>query len=114
MTSHLGTGRAIALTLVAALLTLVPLAGQDHSAASAATPLTVAQAVSRQDGTSQTVRGYVVGQPTGTSTVLRSGFTDDYAIALADSASEIGTTRRSTCRCPARSARSGDCGLIPG
>ena len=93
MTSHLGTGRALALTLVAALLTLLPAVGQDRSAASAATPLTVAQAVSRQDGTSQTVRGYVVGQPTGTSTVLRSGFTNDYAIAVADTASETGTTR---------------------
>ena len=93
MTSHLGTGRALALTLVAALLTLLPAVGQDRSAASAATPLTVAQAVSRQDGTSQTVRGYVVGQPTGTSTVLRSGFTNDYAIAIADTASETGTTR---------------------
>ena len=93
MTSHLGTGRALALALVAALLTLLPLAGPAQPSAHAAAPLTVAQAVSRQDGTSQTVRGYVVGQPTGTSTVLRSGFTNDYAIAIADSASETGTTR---------------------
>ena len=93
MTSHLGTGRALALTLVTTLLSLLPLAGPTQPAAQAVAPLTVAQAVSRQDGTSQTVRGYVVGQPTGTSTVLRSGFTNDYAIAIADSASETGTTR---------------------
>ena len=93
MTSHLGTGRALALALVAALLTLLPLGGPAQPSAHAAAPLTVAQAVSRQDGTSQPVRGYVVGQPTGTSTVLRSGFTNDYAIAIADSASETGTTR---------------------
>ncbi|MCD5354217.1 endonuclease [Kineosporia mesophila] len=57
----------------------------------AATPLTVAAAISQQTGSSQTVRGYVVGEPTATSTVKRSGFTGDTAIALADSASETDT-----------------------
>src|SRR4051812_4437578 len=52
--------------------------------AAASTPLTVAQAIAQQD-TSATVRGYVVGQPTATSTVIRSGFTADTALALADS-----------------------------
>lgn len=56
----------------------------------AATPLTVAQAVAQQ-GSSQTVRGYVVGQPTSTTTVVRSGFPNDYAIALADSPGETDT-----------------------
>ncbi|MBT0772596.1 endonuclease [Kineosporia sp. J2-2] len=55
------------------------------------TPLTVAQAIAGQSGTSSLVRGYVVGQPTATDTVLRSGFTGDTAIALADSAGETDT-----------------------
>jgi endonuclease I len=59
----------------------------------AAAPLTVAQAVAAQDGRSATVRGYVVGQPTATSTVVRSGFPNDYALAIADSAAETGTSR---------------------
>ncbi|QQQ79894.1 endonuclease [Saccharothrix sp. 6-C] len=55
------------------------------TAAAGATPITVAQAVGQQNGASATVRGYVVGQPTATSTVVRSGFPSDYALALADS-----------------------------
>lgn len=62
-------------------------------AATAATPLTVAQAISTQTGATQQVRGYIVGQPTATSTVVRSGFPDDYAIALADSPSETSTSK---------------------
>ncbi|HEY7717176.1 MAG TPA: endonuclease [Pedococcus sp.] len=60
--------------------------------AEAAAPLTVAQAVATQDGTSHTVRGFIVGEPVATSTVNRSGFTADYAIALADSPSETSTS----------------------
>jgi len=60
--------------------------------AHAATPLTVAQAIGQQ-GSSGTVRGYVVGQPTATYTVVRSGFPNDYALALADSPTETGTSR---------------------
>ena len=56
----------------------------------AVTPLTVAQAISQQ-GSAQTVRGYVVGQPTASSTVVRSGFPNDYAIALADAPGETDT-----------------------
>jgi endonuclease I len=56
----------------------------------AADPLTVAQAIGSQSGPG-TVRGYVVGQPTGTDTVLRSGFTGDTALAIADSSGETGT-----------------------
>ena len=56
--------------------------------AAAAEPLSVAQAISTQNGSAQTVRGYVVGQPTGASTVLFSNFTGDTAIAIADSAGE--------------------------
>ena len=47
-------------------------------------PLTVAQAVAQQSGGSATVRGYVVGQPTATSTVVTKDFPNDYALALAD------------------------------
>ena len=43
------------------------------AALAATTPLTVSQAVSTQDGRSATVRGYVVGQPTATSTVVGAG-----------------------------------------
>ncbi|MGH3659277.1 MAG: DUF6359 domain-containing protein, partial [Micromonosporaceae bacterium] len=70
----------LALGLVAAL---VPLA-----ASSAATTLTVAQAIGTQNGSSQTVHGYVVGQPTATNTVVTSNFPNDYALALADSPGE--------------------------
>jgi endonuclease I len=63
------------------------------TAAVAAAPLTVAQAISQQTGASATVRGYVVGEPTTSTTVIRSGYPDDYALALADTASETGTSR---------------------
>ena len=59
----------------------------------AAAPLTVSQAIGSQTGQSATVRGYVVGQPTATSTVVRSSFPNDYALAIADSASETSTSR---------------------
>ncbi|OLR94593.1 ribonuclease [Actinokineospora bangkokensis] len=62
-------------------------------AAGAATPLTVAQALGQQNGAAATVRGYVVGQPTATNTVVRSNYPSDYALALADSASETSTSR---------------------
>jgi endonuclease I len=79
------------LALVIGLLAAVGLYGS--TAAVAAGPLTVAEAISQQSGAPATVRGYVVGQPTATSTVLRSGFPDDNALALADSASETSTSR---------------------
>ncbi|SEQ44654.1 Endonuclease I [Lentzea xinjiangensis] len=79
------------LALVVGLLAAVGLYGS--TAASAAAPLTVAQAASQQNGASATVRGYVVGQPTATTTVIRSGFPNDYALALADSPAETGTSR---------------------
>ena len=90
MNRHLGTGRAVALALISALiLVLAPVA----PSAMAATPITVTQAIGQQDGSSQTVRGYVVGQPTATNTVVRSGFPNDYALAIADSASQAGTAQ---------------------
>ncbi|MGK5518142.1 endonuclease [Micromonospora sp. URMC 107] len=63
------------------------------AAASAATTLTVAQALAAQDGRTAAVTGYVIGQPTSATTVLRSGFTSDTAIAIADTAAETGTSR---------------------
>ncbi|WP_376774714.1 endonuclease [Saccharothrix violaceirubra] len=53
----------------------------------------MAQAVAAQNGASATVRGYVVGQPTATTTVIRSGFPNDYALALADTPTQTDTTR---------------------
>ncbi len=61
--------------------------------AHAVAPLTVAQAISTQNGTSQTVRGYVVGQPTATNTVVTSNYPNDYALAIADSASQTSTSQ---------------------
>ena len=57
----------------------------------AAAPLTVAQAIATQNGSTAAVTGYVVGQPTAATTVVRSGFTADTALALADSAAETST-----------------------
>ncbi|WP_327000213.1 endonuclease [Dactylosporangium sp. NBC_01737] len=79
---------ALALTLTTAGAAVVM-----TSTAAVAADLSVSQALAAQDGRSASVVGYVVGQPTATSTVLRSGFTGDTALALADSASETGTTR---------------------
>ncbi|WP_086664035.1 endonuclease [Lentzea kentuckyensis] len=78
------------LALVVGLLAAVGLYGS--TAAVAADQFTVADAIATQNGTSNTVRGYVVGQPTATTTVLRSGYPNDYALALADSASETNTS----------------------
>ena len=69
------------------------LVGLASPPATAATPITVSQAIGQQNGASQTVRGYVVGQPTATSTVVRSGFPNDYALAIADSASQTNTSQ---------------------
>ncbi|MBS2936619.1 endonuclease [Nocardioides sp. J2M5] len=90
MTLHLGKGRSLAAALVTTLVLLV--LPSVSSPARAATPLTVSQAIGQQTGASQTVRGYVVGQPTATSTVVRSGFPNDFALAIADSASQTSTS----------------------
>ena len=90
MNRHLGTGRALALALISVLvLVLTPLAPP----AVAAAPITVSQAIGQQNGSTQAVRGYVVGQPTATNTVVRSGFTNDYALAIADSATQTSTSQ---------------------
>jgi len=76
--------------LVGAVLVTVALSVPFSAAAAA--PLTVAQAIGQQ-GSTATVRGYVVGQPTATNTVVTSSFPSDYAIALADAPGETGTAR---------------------
>jgi endonuclease I len=80
------------LALVAVLL-LLAFVGATARTATAATPLTVSQAIATQNNSVQTVRGYIVGEPVATTTVNRSGFTDDLAIALADTAGETGTSK---------------------
>ncbi|MBC9823152.1 endonuclease [Terrabacter sp. MAHUQ-38] len=77
---------AIALPLPAAAPVVAP-------AVATAAPLTVSQAIGSQTGQTATVRGFVVGQPTATNTVVRSSFPNDYALAIADSASETSTSR---------------------
>ena len=80
------TGAFIAAATVVITL-LVP------TTASGATPITVSQAIAGQNGSSATVRGYVVGQPTATTTVVRSNFPNDYALALADTATQTSTSQ---------------------
>lgn len=86
MTRMLGMRRsplcALVLTL---LLSSFLLVAPRPAPADAATPLTVAQAIGTQSSSVATVRGYVVGQPTATSTVVTSNYPNDYALALADS-----------------------------
>jgi len=55
--------------------------------------LTVAQAIVKQDNTLNTVKGYVVGQPTAATTVITSSFPNDYALAMADNPGETDTTK---------------------
>ncbi|MFD7153377.1 endonuclease [Kribbella sp. NPDC059898] len=75
--------------LVTAVLALL---GFGITPSNAATTITVATAIGRQDNSTASVTGYVVGQPTATSTVVRSNFPNDYALALADSASQTSTS----------------------
>lgn len=59
----------------------------------AAASLSVSQALENQNNSVQAVKGYVVGQPTGTSTVITSNYPNDYALALADSSNETNTDK---------------------
>jgi endonuclease I len=79
---------ALILTVVLALLGF----GVTASTAATTASITVSTAIGRQDGSTATVEGYVVGQPTATNTVVRSNFPNDYALALADSASQTSTS----------------------
>ncbi|MCV9887844.1 endonuclease [Metabacillus halosaccharovorans] len=59
----------------------------------AASTLTVSQATQTQNNSVQTVEGYVVGKPISSSTVVKSNFPDDYALAIADSSSETDSSK---------------------
>ncbi|MGW4946183.1 endonuclease [Actinoplanes sp. NPDC004185] len=91
MSGLMSRRRAAALTMPAVLAVLALVVTMIRVPAgmlpAAASTLTVAQAIGAQSGTG-TVRGYVVGQPTATDTVLFANFTGDTAIAIADSSSE--------------------------
>lgn len=59
-------------------------------------PYTVAQAIPLSDATGTVkavVQGYIVGQPTATNTVITSGYTTDYAVAIADKQGEVDTSK---------------------
>lgn len=75
---------AISLLVFVLLVSLTPVS-------QAAAFLSVAQALENQNNSVQTVKGYVVGQPTGTSTVITNNYPNDYALALADSSNETNT-----------------------
>ncbi|MET8153485.1 endonuclease [Actinoplanes sp. NPDC049668] len=93
LTSH----RRVVALLMPALLGLLALAVPMFRAPApdlrqmAAATMTVAQAISGQTGGTGTVRGYIVGQPTATNTVLFGNFTGDTALAIADSSGETDT-----------------------
>ncbi|WP_238162810.1 endonuclease [Kribbella capetownensis] len=79
---------ALVVSVVLALLGF----GITPSTAATTATISVSTAIGRQDGSTATVEGYVVGQPTATSTVVRSNFPNDYALALADSAAQTSTS----------------------
>ncbi|WP_436534326.1 endonuclease [Actinoplanes sp. HUAS TT8] len=83
--------RVLALSLSALVGVLALLFTLASVPASAATSLTVAQAISSQTGASASVTGYIVGEPTATSTVRFSDFTGDTALAIADSKTTTST-----------------------
>lgn len=89
--------RLISVLLLAPTLALSPavpvLPGAVGGSAHAVTTTDVATARATQNGSTATVRGYVVGQPTSSSTVVTSGFPTDYALALADAPGVTDTAR---------------------
>ena len=90
--------RLVGISAAAALVALPSLPSQAltvtaATSQAAATPLTVTAALGQQDGATQTVRGYVVGQPTATDRVVTSGFPNDYAIAVAATKGESDTSK---------------------
>lgn len=76
------------IVLLAGLLT--PAAGpMTVYAAPADGPITVADAIQKNnDGSEQTVKGYIVGYVIGPGNVSRTDFREDYNVALADEAGE--------------------------
>jgi endonuclease I len=83
--------RAARPSLIIGVLLALLAFGVSPSTAATTANLTVSAAIQQQDGSVATVEGYVVGQPTAANTVIRSNFTGDTALALADSAAQTGT-----------------------
>ncbi len=79
---------SLSLLLVFVLISSSLTFGGDGSSSS---PFSVSEAKTYQNGSTKSVVGYVVGEPIATNTVKSSGFSNDYAIALADSSSESNT-----------------------
>ncbi|WP_067437494.1 endonuclease [Nocardioides jensenii] len=100
MTLTLGKRRTTVLASTA-LIVIAFMVALVQTPVTAATPLTVSQGIATQNGSSATVRGYVVGQPTATNTVVTSSYPNDYALALADSATETSTSRMLYVQIPA-------------
>lgn len=87
-----GTTAAVALVAVP-ILPSQAVTQTTAAAVQSAAALSVTDALGRQDGSTQTVRGYVVGQPTATDRVVTSGFPNDYAIAIAATKGESDTSK---------------------
>lgn len=87
-----GTTAAVALVAVPTLPSQA-VTQTTAAAVQSAAALSVTDALGRQDGSTQTVRGYVVGQPTATDRVVTSGFPNDYAIAIAATKGESDTSK---------------------
>ncbi len=85
----------LALGLMLASLPLTP------AAVAVDATIPVAQAIASPAGTNATVRGYVVGQPTATQTVVTTAFPNDYALALADTVGETNTANMLYVQIPA-------------
>jgi endonuclease I len=83
--------RALRPVLIGILLLGLLGYGITPSTAATTATISVSTAIGQQNGSVATVEGYVVGQPTAANTVIRSGFTADTALALADSASQTST-----------------------
>ncbi|WP_040454376.1 endonuclease [Kribbella catacumbae] len=88
MPSHRALRPAVIIGVLLALLAF----GVSPSTAATTANLSVSAAIQQQNGSTGTVEGYVVGQPTAANTVIRSNFTGDTALALADSASQTSTS----------------------
>ncbi|WP_433013070.1 endonuclease [Kribbella sp. CA-294648] len=84
--------RAFRPALIFGVLLALLAFGVNPSTAATTANLTVSAAIQQQNGSVATVEGYVVGQPTAANTVIRSNFTGDTALALADSAAQTSTS----------------------
>ena len=81
---------SVVIALVVSTLAFIP-ALQAAGDGSWTSPYSVSQSISNQNNSAKTVQGYVVGQPTATTTVVTSNYPNDYALALADSPTETNT-----------------------